>query len=940
VIVFSQELSAYPLQALLDQAEEDLGSAEQLAEILARYDVTRADIAESTDWVSLEFVDALIEDIVARLGDPGFVARAAVRGVQRKYLGPIFPLIVRFGSPTFLFKSFPSSSARLDKLGVWVCESRRPGQVRLTWTAFPHIKMTRFLCEMRRHQLAYGPSFFGKPRAHIEHPECAAEGGKTCTYYLSWDDKPFQATSPAVIACGAAAGAALAYALAAPLWAYAVLAGVFGTCTWALAKLRKVEHDAALNVQTIEDQHVGLERFSKKNEERYLQLLEAKAEVDTKVEQRTEELRLATQQLSETLAQVRELDRAKTSFFANVSHDLRTPLTLILGPLGEMASGREPPGGLPRAVDVMQRNGLRLLELINQLLDLAKIDAGKLQIARAPIDVVELARSVETRFAGAATQRNLALRVLAPEVAPIWLDSAWIDTALTNLLANALRYARSHVEIAVRESEGSVLLEVHDDGPGIAEADLGAVFDRFAQGSDIQTRKGSTGLGLAIVREAARLHGGDAFVRSELGVATTFTLALPRVMPTAGEGSIEPTPSAHATMPARLERISSPPRRVPDRIDWPGPSANAPLILLVEDDDDLRGFIGEVLAVNYRVRACQNGEQALALIEHLRPDTVVSDVVMPIMDGFELCRRLRKNGQTAQLPVILLTARRDVGRVLEGFEAGADDYVTKPFQARELLARVSVHVRLRRMVSEMAHRERLASLGVLAASLAHQVRNPLAAIVSGLPAVRKRLAHAIDHRDDEMFEAMIDSGERIHTLVNDLMDLSRVDQETVARLRPAQGVRACVRLIEARLQGSVQIETDLDDALELEGRPGDLSHVFLNLIDNAVRAAGDGGRVFLRVVRRGELALFESEDSGPGIPPEAQEAVFAPFYTTRRPGEGTGLGLAIARQVVLQHGGTISVGRSALGGALLTVSLPLATVVAAASADRISITVH
>jgi signal transduction histidine kinase len=294
---------------------------------------------------------------------------------------------------------------------------------------------------------------------------------------------------------------------------------------------------------------------------------------------------------------------------------------------------------------------------------------------------------------------------------------------------------------------------------------------------------------------------------------------------------------------------------------------------------------------------------------------------MPIMDGFELCRRLRKNSQTAQLPVILLTARRDVGRVLEGFEAGADDYVTKPFQARELLARVSVHVRLRRMVSEMAHRERLASLGVLAASLAHQVRNPLAAILSGLPAVRKRL-------------------ERIHTLVNDLMDLSRVDQENVARLRPAQGVRACVRLIEARLQGSVQIEADLDDTLELEGRPGDLSHVFLNLIDNAVRAAGDGGRVFLRVVRRGELALFESEDSGPGIPPEAQEAVFAPFYTTRRPGEGTGLGLAIARQVVLQHGGTISVGRSALGGALLTVSLPLATVVAAASADRISITVH
>jgi signal transduction histidine kinase len=939
VIVFRQELSAYPLRAVFDQAEEELGSAAELAAILARYEITRADIADDTDWVSLELVDALLRDIVAQLGDPGFIARAAVRGVQRKYLGPIFPLIVRFGSPAYLYKSFPSSSARLDKLGTWVSELLGPGQVRLTWTAFPHIKMSRMLCEMRSHQLAYGPSFFGKPRARLEHPECAANGGKTCTYYLTWDDRPFRSTSPGIVAGGAAAGAALAYVLGAPLWAYAILIGVFGTCAWAVAKLGKVQEDADRNVQTIEDQHLGLESFTKKNEERYAQLLEAKAEVDTKVEQRTEELRITTGQLSETLAQVRELDRAKTSFFANVSHDLRTPLTLILGPLGEMASGREPPGGLPRAVDVMQRNGLRLLELINQLLELAKIDAGKLQIARAPVDIVELARSVETRFAGAAAQRSIGLRLAAQELAPLSLDDAWIDTALTNLLANALRYARSQVQIVVGESEGSVLIEVRDDGPGIAEADLGTVFDRFAQGSDLQARKGSTGLGLAIVREAARLHGGDVSVRSELGVATAFTLTLPRVMPSSSEPQVDTATRAEDAVPLRRDRVSGPPKWAADRLDWPGPGTSAPLVLLVEDDDDLREFIGDVLATTYRVRACQNGEHALGLIEHLRPDAVVSDVMMPVMDGLELCRRLRKSSHTAQLPVILLTARRDVGRVLEGFDAGADDYVTKPFQARELLARVGVHVRLRRMVSEMAHRERLASLGVLAASLAHQVRNPLAAILSGLPAVRKRLARAIDHRDDEVFGAMIDSGERIHTLINDLMDLSRVDQEGVARLRPAQAVRACVHLIEARVQGSVQIETELDDTLELEGRPGDLSHVFLNLIDNAVRAAGGNGRVFLRIVRRGGLALFETEDSGPGIAPEAREAVFAPFYTTRPAGEGTGLGLAIARQVVLQHGGTISVGRSGLGGALLTVSLPLAATLAV-SGDRISVTVH
>jgi signal transduction histidine kinase len=398
-------------------------------------------------------------------------------------------------------------------------------------------------------------------------------------------------------------------------------------------------------------------------------------------------------------------------------------------------------------------------------------------------------------------------------------------------------------------------------------------------------------------------------------------------------------PDSQAGTVHHLDRISSPHARSHDRLEWPGPSANAPLIVLAEDDDDLRTFIAEVLAAQYRVRVARNGEEALALILQVRPDAVVSDVVMPKLSGLELCKKLRKNNLTNSLPVILLTARRDVGRVLEGFEAGADDYVTKPFQARELLARVGVHVRLRRMVSEMAHRERLASLGVLAASLAHQVGNPLAVLLAGLPAVRRKLAPAISPRDDQVFVAMIDSSERIHTLIKDLMDLSRVDQEAVARLRPADGVRACVRLVEARLQGAVQIDVDIDDALELEGRPGDLSHVFLNLIDNAARAAEPCGRVCLRIARRADLAVFEVEDSGPGIPTDAQEAVFAPFYTTRPAGEGTGLGLAFARQVVMQHGGTITVGRSSLGGALLTVALPLATE-PMPSSDRISMTVH
>lgn len=926
--IFRSELHIFALRAFVDEARDVLGEA-GMAQVLHHYGVTPEQFLDQSAWVSLEFVEALLQHFSDVTGDAGFIERGAVRGMQPKYLGPIYPLIATLGTPAFTYRQLASAGARFNKTGTWTTSDERRGFVRMSYTPFEDAPKERkaFICTVRKTQMTLVPLMFGRPPAKVEHPECMLRGNRACVYDVSWQE----AQRPVLAYLGAWAGLMVGWAFSltylpsgTPTMLAMVTSGIGG---WALGRVLTLKLELNARVNDIAEHNRALNSMIKTNEQRFTEVVEAKAEVEQKVEQRTHELSLTTQQLSATLTQVQELDRAKTSFFSNVSHDLRTPLTLILGPLGEMVQGREPPGGLPRAVDVMQRNGMRLLDLINQLLDLAKIDAGKMQIARNPSDVVELARSVEGRFVAAASQRGLSLTTNATgPIAPIAIDSVWIENALTNLLGNAMRFAQSKIAVSVREGDGAVVLEVEDDGPGIAQADLPTVFDRFAQGSDVQARKGGTGLGLAIVREAARLHGGDASVRSVPGVATTFTLTLPRAMAANSAGqSVRPSaPDAELqSAPAHFaEPLGSPKLRTADRLDWPGPNPSAPLVVVVEDDDDLRGFTSEVLAANYRVRAARNGEEGLALIAEVRPDAVISDVVMPKMDGYELCKQLRLRDDTRTLPVILLTARRDVGRVLEGFEAGADDYITKPFQARELLARVSVHVMLRRMISEMAHRERLASLGVLAASLAHQVRNPLNAILAGLPAVRRKLSKALDHRDDDMFGAMIDSGERINTLIKDLMDLSRVDQEVVSRFRPAHGVRSCMRLIEARIQGSVQMDAELDDTIEIEGKAGDLSHVFLNLIDNAVRAAEPSGRVQLCVERRGDRVVFEIGDSGPGVPRDKIEAVFAPFYTTRAAGEGTGLGLAIARQVVIQHGGTITVGLSELGGALFTVALP------------------
>jgi signal transduction histidine kinase len=843
-----------------------------------------------------------------------------------QHMGFAHPRFRAVGSPMLFYTAIAKMAARVNKVLDMSATRLGSNRMRITVRRRPEAPVETYpwLCKCREAQIAEAPTIFGLPPARIEHPQCMLRGDDACVYDVQAPDHRRPILSFSGLLLGALGSAWLVGHLGVTAPAL-VLSAALVVGGWALGRIFEVERTLNLKLDDLNSTYGALEDVTKSHERRYVELLEAKAEVEQKVEQRTHELRLTTQQLSETLSQIQELDRAKTAFFANVSHDLRTPLTLILGPLGEMAAGREPPGGLVQSVDVMQRNGMRLLDLINQLLDLAKIDAGKMQIARNPTNVVDLARNVEGRFAAAAAQKGVALSMSVVAILPIAIDSTWIENALTNLVANAMRFAASKVAIKVREENGSVVLEVEDDGPGIAEKDLDSVFDRFAQGSDIQARKGGTGLGLAIVREAARLHGGEASVRSVPGVATTFTLTLPRAMAADAAGQSVRAPASVSNAPSVPQSAvvqSAKPGEPDEQLEWPGPDPSAPLVIVAEDDDDLRSFTSSVLANTYRVRATRNGEEALALIGELHPDAVVSDVVMPKLNGYELCKALRKRDDTRTLPVILLTARRDVGRVLEGFEAGADDYVTKPFQARELLARVNVHVRLRRIVSEMAHRERLASLGVLAASLAHQIRNPLNAILAGLPAVRRKLAAAMSPRDEDMFEAMISSGERINTLIKDLMDLSRVDQEGETRFRPAEGVRSCMRLIEARIQGSVHMDAELDDAIEVEGKAGDLNHVFLNLIDNAVRAAEPSGRIHLVIERRGENFIFEIGDSGTGIPSDKHEAVFAPFYTTRAAGEGTGLGLAIARQVVIQHGGTITIGRSTLGGALFTVAMP------------------
>ncbi len=710
--------------------------------ILKSLGVFSIQLEDETAWVSLEFSEALLTKLAEAYGGPEFLHRAFRMIFTTRYGGALLPMFKAFGSPAFTYNQAANLSSRFQK--VWKVEplESTPGFFRMRMRRLEGAPAMRsyLMCYGSSAQLAAVPTMFGLPPAKVEHPKCMLRGDDACVYDVTYQEPARHYWSRIGFVFGTVFSTLTFWTSDLPYWYFFAL--ICGLGFWALGRVFELKRDVAHMVEDIATHNDALERSARANEERFNELLEAKAQVDEKVEQRTAELRKTSQRLAQTLERVQSLSNAKAEFFANVSHDLRTPLTLITGPLDDMVADREPPGGNRAAIEALQRNANRLLALINQLLDLSKLDTGKIELKRTMIDLAELTRDVVASFSSGAKAKAVELRFEAPPTSkPAALDPIWIESILSNLIINALRFVGSGGWICVRliERDAELVIEVQDNGQGISPKDLPYIFDRYAQVGSYRTRRGGTGIGLAVVREAARLHGGDVRVQSELGKGTLFTVQFPRVASSLAVKDSGERPRQHRrNIDGIVAVLEGENREAGENHDREGPSKDAPLVLIVEDDPDTRRFIADVLAVRYRVRAASNGQEAMKLVEPIRPDVVVTDVDMPVMNGFDLCRSLRAIEPTKSTPILLLTAMGDPKSVIKGFDAGADDYVSKPFHGRELLARIEVHLRVRQLVTEIAHSSRLAMLGVTAASVAHNVRNPLNAISSGLSTMQMR----------------------------------------------------------------------------------------------------------------------------------------------------------------------------------------------------------
>jgi signal transduction histidine kinase/CheY-like chemotaxis protein len=398
----------------------------------------------------------------------------------------------------------------------------------------------------------------------------------------------------------------------------------------------------------------------------------------------------AERRRAESLA---ELDRAKTAFFSDVSHELRTPLTLLLGPLSDvLADTAEPvPAAAREQLILAMRNGQRLQRLVNDLMDFASIEAGRAAAVRVETDVAAFTAELAGVLRAAAERAGLRLTVdCPPQARPVHVDPRMWEKVVLNLLSNAVKYTFvGGIDVALHGGDDGIVLTVADSGIGIPAGELPLVFDRFHRvpGSLARNREG-TGIGLALVRELVGLHGGSVTVASEPGVGSTFTVAIPYGSADAeGDATRPAAPSETAHGTAEAWETDVAPR------EQPAVAAEiATTVLIVDDNADMRTYLTRLLAPVWRVRTSANGEEALAGIAEQRPDVVLTDVMMPRIDGFELLRRLRADEATRQIPVIMLTARAGQEAAVEGFAAGVDDYLAKPFQAAELIARVRVAI--------------------------------------------------------------------------------------------------------------------------------------------------------------------------------------------------------------------------------------------------------
>jgi signal transduction histidine kinase/DNA-binding NarL/FixJ family response regulator len=813
-------------------------------------------------------------------------------------------------------------------------------------------------------------------------------------------------------------------------------------------------------------------------------------------------LELASAQIATTIANARayeeerrrndalaEIDHAKTIFFTNISHEFRTPLTLMMAPLEDaLAQPDQIPASQRVGLELAYRNSLRLLKLVNTLLDFSRIEAGRMQAVFEPLDLATLTADLASLFRSTMERAGLKLTVDCPSLRePVYVDREKWEKIVLNLLSNAFKFTlEGSIEVSLGEAGDAAELTVRDTGCGISAEDLPHVFERFYRAGHAQSRSyEGSGIGLALVQDLVRLNGGTVSVESRPGRGSTFRVSVPfgsahlpadrigatRAPAATAISSVAYLEEALHWLPAMGDAGAAPaagpgsPESIPGSSPASSPGSSPGLrqrerIVLAEDNSDMREYVQRLLAPAYRVESVGDGQAGLEAVLRDPPDLVLADVMMPRLDGFGLVKALRSSERTASIPVILLSARAGEESRVEGVSAGADDYLVKPFSARELTARVENLLALSRIrreteqrireseerfrafveassdviyrmnadwsemrqlrgrdfiadaeapsgswleeyihpddhrlvldaiqkaireksVFELEHRvmrldgtpgwtfsravplfdasgkivewfgaatditarkqseqallrsEKLATLGRMAATIAHEINNPLESVTNLLfLADEEENLPASAHHYLQMAEVEL---RRIAHITRQSLGFYR--ESNAPALTSVNAVLdSAIDLLKSKIdQKRATVERDWRSDVHIVAVAGELRQVFSNLLTNSLDAIDFNGKIRIRISTHASaedaaarMVRITFLDDGRGISPAARSHIFEPFFTTKGT-VGTGLGLWVTKQIVEKHAGAIrlrSRSEGAKTGTVFSIVLPFET---------------
>ena len=887
-----------------------------------------------TNFISFQFLEQLVEALVTESGDPDFARKAGRLAMTPEAIGFLFHAIRTFGTAKAVYVKIVEMTPTLNRVAQITIESMETNHMVLSYRG-RYTERNRYLCEGRMSQFASVPTIWDLPPATVMELQCQVRGADCCRYELAWHEPVRGWRMGAGLVAGVAVGTSLGLMGLGPLPVLvpAVAMGAASFGAWMDAR-----HEVRRKDEYLAAQNEGLIQSLMDLERRYDEIYQSNRALEDRVTDRTRELTEANTKLETALNTQKELIRLKSEFFDNVSHELRTPLTLILLSLESLLQRdlSAMPASVREHLKTMDRSAQRLLKLINNLLDLAQMEAGKVRLRYQPVELHAMVTALMSPFRVMAEKKGITLSLEGKPVSSVHADTERIEIVFQNLISNALKFTQEGaVTVKVYEDELSVHVEVVDTGPGIAPQDLPVIFDRFSQADSTGTKRfGGSGIGLALVKETVDLHAGRIRVSSEVGKGSTFHVQLPKGTAHIREDLRE---RRVVELPVRRERRSytglpairpgmSAAEAVTPAPPQPQESAppNAPRVLVVEDDPEIRGFVSSVLMTEYRVLEAVNGDEGRQRAIKERPDLIVSDVMMPVMSGLQMLAALRELPETADIPVILLTARQEISEKVEGLSTGANDYLGKPFSPRELLARIEAQLRLREAAVRAAENERLAATGLLTSGFAHEVRNPLNGLMNAmLPLKEAVLGEKVDPETARaMLEVIEECGTRIRYLAESLLAFVRSNDRPVA-VNLDTLLDSTLNVLAWKVPSGVTIEKDYRCNLPVMGDPGSLNQVWVNLLDNALRAVGERGRLKVTTELQGETAVVSVVDSGVGIKQEDMDRLFQPFFSPRAAGEGTGLGLALCRRIILRHGGSINVSSEYGKGTKVEVRLPL-----------------